>query len=394
MYRIRCAISSRRGMSQKLRASALGSCRGFALPLTLAILAVGSILIAGLFLMARLEVQSGENGLNAARAIEAAEMGLGEIVAWWDPAHYNQLATGDSLAIAAKSFGTGGYSGRLIRLSPAIFQVKSSGWHQAAANLPIARRSLIALVRLAQEAPLVRAALSVVDTVSWDAGSWVSGSDTVPPGWGGCILDSAVAGLATPPTGQVDLTNCPGCIGGNPAATVDSSVTVTMLSTFGTAGYAGRAGRALFSLAGTLGIVAPQVTGTPAQCLVSDSLNWGEPRRVGPFAACGGHHPVIHAPGNLTLTGGRGQGMLLVDGDLELGGGFEFLGVVIVLGTVRNGPGGGTITGALLARNIALDSALSASHLGIHYSACVLPIASRGSSQAIPLPYRSWAQSF
>lgn len=368
--------------------------RGFALPLMLGVLAVGSILIAGLFLLARLESQSGENGLNAARALEAAESGLAEIVSWWDPIQYNPLATGGTLAVSARNLGNGGYSGLITRLSPALFLVESRGWHQARANLPIARRTLRLLVRLTPDAPVVLSALTVIDSLTWDASSLVSGLDTIPPGWSGCVLDSSVAGLAAPPSVPVDSASCPACITGNPRILIDSAISVAMLSTFGSNGYAGLAARALYSPVGTMGPIAPQVSGVPVQCLTSDSLNWGEPRRSGLYTACSGYHPVIHSPGNLVLTAGRGQGILLVDGDLELGGGFEFFGLVIVQGSVRNGPGGGSIIGALLARHVALSSTLPGSQLSIRYSACVLPTASRGSSQAIPLPYRSWAQTY
>ena len=374
--------------------TALASRRGFALPLMLAVLAVGSILMAALFLMARLEVQSGENGLNAAGALEAAETGLTETVVWWDAAHYNQLPVGSTLAVSPRSLASGGYSGRLTRLSAAIFQVQSDGWHQARANLPVAHRTLRSLVRLPPEMPPVLAALTVVDSINWDKSSVASGLDSIPPGWGGCTPDSSVAGIATPPYLPVNLAGCPGCAAGNPPILLDSAITVTMLSAFGTSGYAGLAARALYSPVGSLGTVAPQVTGSPPQCVIADSLNWGEPRQTGPYAACAHHHPVIHSPGSLTLTQGRGQGTLLVDGDLELGGGFEFIGLVIVRGTVRNGPGGGSVLGSVLAGKISLNTALPYSPLVIRYSACVLPFVSRGSSQAIPLPYRSWAQSF
>ena len=367
---------------------------GFALPLMLAVVAVGSILIAGTFLMGRLEVQSGENGLNAARALEAAEAGLAEVVSWWDPVQNNRLAVGGTLAIPPRALGRSGYDGRITRLSPALFEVVSRGWYQSAANLPPARRALRSLARLRQEAPFVRGALNVVDSVDWDASSLVSGTDILPPGWPGCVIDSGLAGLASSPHAKVNMASCPGCATGTPPILLDSAISVAMLSQFGSSGYAGLASRAAFSVQGTLGSVAPQVTGTPAQCLLSDSLNWGEPRNSGPFAACGGYYPVIHAPGNLVLTGGRGQGMLLVDGDLEWGGGFEFFGTVIVHGTLRNGPGGGVILGAVLARRVALSSLQPASSLSFQYSACVLPISSGGSSQAIPLPYRSWAQIF
>jgi hypothetical protein len=360
----------------------------------LGVLAVGSILVAGSFLVARLESQSGENGLNAARALEAAESGLVEIVSWWDPVQYNQLVTGGTLVIPARNQGMGGYSGLLSRLSPALFQVESRGWYQARANLPIARRTLRALVRLTPEAPVVLSALTVTDTLSWDTASLVSGMDTIPPGWGGCVLDSSVAGWAAPLSAQVDSASCPGCIVGNPRILIDSAISVAMLSRFGGIGYTGLAAQALHTPVGTIGTIGPQVIGMPAQCLTSDSLNWGEPRRSGPYAACTGHYPVIHSPGNLVLTAGRGQGVLLVDGDLELSGGFEFFGLVIVQGSLRNGPGGGAILGALLARQVALSGGLPGSQLSIRYSACVLPNATRGSSLAIPLPYRSWAQTF
>ena len=368
--------------------------RGFALPLMLAVLAVGSLLAAAAFLMARLEVQSGLNGLNATRALEAAESGVADIVSWWDPVQYNQLTIGASLAIPGRTLGAGGFSGRLTRLSSALFQVEADGWHQAAANLPLARRTIRTLIRLPRDLPPVRGALTIIDSVTWDAASLTSGFDSLPPGWAGCTPDSAVAGLAAPPTALVDLTPCPGCPSGLPPLLRDSAITVAMLSSFGTAGYSGLAARATFSPQGILGTVNPQVSGMPAQCQTGDTLNWGEPRHSGPFAACGGYHPVIHSPADLVLTQGRGQGMLLVDGDLELGGGFEFYGLVIVQGTLRNGPGGGAILGAVLARHVALSSLHPASQISIRYSACVLPTSSRGSSQAIPLPYRSWAQAF
>jgi hypothetical protein len=368
---------------------------GFALPLMLAVLALGSLLVTASFLMARLEVQSGENGLNTVRALEAAETGLGEITAWWDPSRYNLLAPGDSLALPARMLGGGGYTGKLVRLSPALFQIEAAGWSRARANLPVARRTLRSIVRIADEGPAISAALTVIDSLVWDGGSQVSGNDTIPPGWGGlCSSDSSVAALVAPPAAQLSLGLCPSCFAGLPPIATDSALGSSTLSTFGTGGYAGLATHARFSLTGTPGNVAPRVSGLPPSCVVSDSLNWGEPMRSGPFAACGGYQPVIHSPGNLTLTSGRGQGMLLVDGDLELGGGFVFVGIVVVRGTLRNGPGGGSILGALLTRSIALDSALPGSTLSIRYSACVLPTATRGSSLAIPLRYRNWAQSF
>jgi hypothetical protein len=279
-------------------------------------------------------------------------------------------------------------------LSPAVFEVESRGWYQSDSSLPVARRVLRSLVRLTPVLPLVPAAITVVDSIVWDGGSLANGQDTIPPGWGSCSPDSAVSGLARPVSAAVVTPPCTGCLSGNPPETTDSTISVAMLSAFGSQGYAGMVARASHSLVGTVGPVGPRVYGIPSQCAVGDSLNWGEPLQAGPFAACAGYFPIIHSPGDLRLTGGRGQGVLLVDGDLELGGSTRFDGLVIVRGTLRNGPGGGTVVGAVLARSINLSDTLPASTLLVHYSACVLPTTASGSSQAFPLPYRSWAQSF
>src|SRR5580765_3465206 len=58
---------------------------GFALPLVIAVLALGGMLVTASFLLGRLESQSGENGLRSARAFEMAETGLASTLAHWDP---------------------------------------------------------------------------------------------------------------------------------------------------------------------------------------------------------------------------------------------------------------------------------------------------------------------
>jgi hypothetical protein len=100
---------------------------------------------------------------------------------------------------------------------------------------------------------------------------------------------------------------------------------------------------------------------------------------------------VIHASGDLTVNGGRGQGVLLVDGDLVLGGNFDFFGLVVVQGQLAIAAGGAHISGAVLSRSLVVPPG---SRLDIDYSACVLRKVLRGPSQAIPLQYRSWAQLY
>jgi hypothetical protein len=371
--------------------------RGFALPLMLGVLMVGSILVATAFLLARLEFQSGENGLHAVKAFEAAESGLSEIVAWWDPVLFDTLPVGGNVVLPVRTLGQGGYQGTVTRLSAPLFLLESEGWHQPPGALPRARRTVASLVRLEQSKPIVVAALTVVDTLVWDAQSSVSGNDTIPPGWAGTCpsLDSAVAGIGTGVGTQVSLGSCVSlsCLSGAPPHAVDSSIADSTLLN-GPLDFFTLSQRALHQVGGLVGPVGPALSGTPASCAVADSLNWGEPLHAGPFATCGQYFPVIHAPGDLTLSGGRGQGVLLVDGSLVISGGADYTGIVIVLGTLRNGAGGGSVTGAVLAKNVELNPALPSSGLRIQYSACVLPPSISGSSLATPLPSRSWAQNF
>jgi hypothetical protein len=388
---------AREGLGRSTSHPILRSTGGFALPLILAIIALGSILVASSFLMARLESQSGANTLTSIRAHEAAERGLNEIRAQWDPQRYDTMATGGRITLAANNFGRSGYSGTVARLSGPLFLVQVEGWYRPPGVNRTARKLLSRLVRLEQPHPTVQAALIVRDTLAWDTSSAVSGSDTIPPGWSAeCAPDSSVAGARVAIGSVVTISPCgpPACLRGTPPFLADSAVVDSTLISFGPLTYAALAARATKLFTGVIPAPSPSVSGTPASCLLGDSLNWGEPLHTGPYTACSRYFPIIHAPGDLVLTGGRGQGILLVDGNLTLSGGVCFVGLVVVQGTFRYGGGGGSILGALVAREVRLDARLSGSAVGIYYSACVLRVGTRGSSLATPLSHRSWAQLY
>jgi hypothetical protein len=89
--------------------------------------------------------------------------------------------------------------------------------------------------------------------------------------------------------------------------------------------------------------IQPSTTGSPAVCNTSDPQNWGEP--LDPSGPCGLFFPVIHINGDARVQSGgsvQGQGILLVEGDLDVRGAFEFFGLVLVKGQFEsqgsNGP--------------------------------------------------------
>jgi len=93
-------------------------------------------------------------------------------------------------------------------------------------------------------------------------------------------------------------------------------------------------------------------TGTPAPaegrgaCLVDAAWGWGDPDR--PWGPCGDHLPMRAAEGDLVVSGGVGQGLLVVAGDLTLRDGVRLYGMVVVGGGLRV-EGGSAFEGLVLA---------------------------------------------
>jgi len=106
---------------------------------------------------------------------------------------------------------------------------------------------------------------------------------------------------------------------------------------------------------------APVLAGTV--CDTTAPGNWGAP--LAPSHACADYFPLIHASGDLSVTGGAGQGLLVVAGDLTLAG-TSFHGVI-------------QVGGRLLANNSTIHGALrtaggtgTPAGLRITHSACSL----------------------
>ena len=97
----------------------------------------------------------------------------------------------------------------------------------------------------------------------------------------------------------------------------------------------------------------------------------------------------------LALGAGRGQGLLLVDGDLELTGGVDFTGLIMVRGAGRTSGQGNTVTGALLVENRGdgVRNSLGGRTL-IQYSSCAVAKALAGAASVAPLTQRSWVQIY
>jgi hypothetical protein len=142
--------------------------------------------------------------------------------------------------------------------------------------------------------------------------------------------------------------------------------------------------------------VAP-VLDAGGSCDKEAPLNFGEPWRTTGFVpACINYFPVVHGTGSQTKfgAGNRGQGILLIDGDMELVGGFEWTGIILVRGQMKVAGTGNKVSGAILTEGVDLISAGTVNgNIDVQFSQCAIDRAVNGAAVPQPLS-RGWAQMF
>jgi hypothetical protein len=349
-----------------------------ALALAIFALVVVGALVAGAFLAGHLEQRTGRSSLYAEQAADAAEAGAAELLASWDAPTLNVLAPGSVAAFPATPLaGRASYRSTVTRLNEQLFLVQSHGTRVDASGGTLARRTVGLVARLASLGEGPEAALTTGRPVEI-AGSEVtiSGNDSASVAGSDCAPGrSRPATRAVPP----------------------SSVVFAM---FGDVEFE--------RLAAHAAIVLPDTTLTSSlrpslddrnHCDIADGANWGEPRASSGAAleSCRRYFPIVYAKGpRLTIAaGGRGQGILLVAGGLDITSDFDFSGLIVVKGGVRISGAGSRITGALMAANGPDQSRTQiAGDATVQYSSCALRSALGGAAFAEPLGQRSWVQVY
>jgi hypothetical protein len=395
-----------------MRAPRLSDERGIALAMAVFALVIIGVLVAGAFFSGRLEQRGGTNSVFAAEAFEAAEGGLAYTINdGWQTSTFNALAVGASSTRPTVAIGpTAQAAPTVTKLNSAVYLVRSEGQRLVGGNVT-ARRLIGTLVRVVVPDIEIEGALTVYGELTLGGSADIDGNDHVPAGWGGSCggAGSPVAGIRINEDDiRTNGSNCggnpPNCVEGYPEVNVDSSVTPSTFTQFGDMTFDDLAAAANLVVSGTLTGLAPDSlappvgspVGTPGRCNRANNRNWGEPGIGGVIVIppCYEYFPIIYAPGNLHLSGGRGQGILLVRGDLQLSGGVEFFGPVIVLGEVRSTGTGGHVYGGLMARNASLDPTVITGNSVVNYSSCAVARALMGASSVSPISERSWAQLF
>jgi hypothetical protein len=342
---------------------------GFALAAALFALAVIAALVGGAFFAASQELRVGLNHRWSEQASGAAEAGLLVALAEGAAGRWRAVAAGDSLRFSGSlPSGTGSYAGAVQRLNAQLFLVRATGVDVTGQS----ERTVGALARLVPWPIRPPAALTVRGVLQMDGTAWIDGRDGVPSGWTGC-----------PAGGQDSL---PGLVRleadtavGDTALLERSGLDWEALVALADRTYAGPA----------VGPLTPGPAALGSACNASARDNWGEPRRQAPGAPCENYFPVIYVDGDLTLAGGRGQGILLVRGDLDITGGAEFTGLVVTTGRLRMADGG-FLVGAVLALNGGSDPSTLGSGSAVRLSTCALVAAGLSAAPARAFRDRFW----
>lgn len=389
-------------METKTRPAVARDERGMALAIALFAIVVIGALVAGTAFAGQLEMGGGRSAMATSQAMEQAETGLADAFENWN-GNWNALTPGDS-AFGPTTSSNGGSGAtnrrtyRVKRLGGVMAFVHSTGERLSAGGQILASRELGMLARIHEPDVDVDAAVEGMGDVRVGGTSKVSGFDTNPAGWGSCTttLDD-VPGVRA--SGAVQ-TNGGGEILGeasptDPWVANDPTVTAQNFQDI----YDALLPSVNRTMAGTTyNGMAPSTTG--GACNRSDMNNWGEPGDPAytPLVPlCRNFMPVTLFTGNTTINNGKGQGIIIVQGDLRIQGTFIFDGIVLATGNIDfHGAGGASsrIYGGLFSANtIDVDDLIAiAGAPVITYSSCAVAAVLASAGRGVPLSKRGWVQ--
>jgi hypothetical protein len=378
--------------------------RGLALAMALfAILVIGA-LVTGIFFAGRMEMVSGRNSVYIAQATEAAEKGLADAFSGWNTAWNGYPVDSNGVQPTQTISGATNvrYTNTVRRLLGGNYLITSVGEKLDQSGNVVASRLLARLGKLIPTSIDIKAAITSGGSPSIGGSFNVSGINTTPPAWAGCPGGPDVAAVRSDQpitkSGSASWSGIP-ALPSQPIIQNDTTVTAGAFTGPYNSFVAGASINFPSSSGPTLTGVAPTVTGSPSRCDTSNTSNWGEPNYTGsPVTKCQHYFPIVHfanAPGNANkvhISGGRGEGVILVDGDVQLDGGLQFEGIVIALGNVDVQGNGTKIWGVVFGQSVSAGTNSFSGTAQILYSSCAAQVTLNFTAPGFALNERSWAQ--
>ncbi|HET7023899.1 MAG TPA: hypothetical protein VFI39_01685 [Gemmatimonadales bacterium] len=374
--------------------------RGIALILAVFALVVIGALVAGVFYTAQLEQRSGGNALAGQQAADAAQSGIDYAIANWNNA-WTTMGTGNSVTIASTQLGTSPeyFNATVTALNGFTYLMTSTGQVKNGAGTVLATRAYGMIYKKNIPTLNVQSSVTVAGGVSVGGSADINGND-VPPTAGGWSSTCAGQPTTNQPAIRTDSSvsthGSPTLTGG----TVSNDTTVGTTITDVNQAYNTFINSANVTIpSGTITGADPALNASHV-CDRTNTSNWGDPEYKSTAAytvgattthPCASYYPIIHATGDLKVTGDIGQGILLVDGNFTSGGGFTFYGLVIVKGSITKGAGTSNFYGGLLSESASITDDLTGT-INIQYSSCAINTAVSQSAVARPIVQRPFIQ--
>jgi len=379
--------------------------RGMALALAIVAIVIVGALVAGALFSGTQEQRMAESARFQQQSFGVAEAGVSEAIRTWNTTTYNgrrayPLDSAAAVAWTQAPSKTGSYSGSLYKLADNLFLFDVTGRDTMSRANRLRgggfSQRLGVLTRIKPLQVDIQASLTTGNSDALAGQATVDGNDHVPPGWLSCgPAGPALAGVRSD-KGTTVSTSGQASVMGSPPVLIDSTVTDTTFSKFGTTTYAQLAATANVTLAGQnfSNSIGPVVTN--GQCDMSVLTNWGD--GVNPLGPCGTYFPIVHIIGDATINGVQGQGILLIDGNLSVQGGFQWFGITIVQGTLKTAGGGSTdahFWGATMVHDsVNFGTNQLSGHANINYSQCAVLKVLNATQTGALMRSRSWVQLY
>lgn len=373
--------------------------RGFALPAAIGALVIMGVLVTAGFFMARQEVRIGVASNYTNMAVNVAQAGANEVMANWNGYKLGNIAVWADTTIV-DTIANGIWTVEIRNANNFIYHLDVSGEVTEGGELWAGARRRIGIVTKMVYADIdPPAALTTRGKTVVKGNAEIDGTDNTPASWAPyctTIPQRDTTGVMTNDTSAIG-TSGKGAVIGNPSYAQDSTIVDSTFTNFGDMDWAELTalaqaeGKDITSLGTSINNTGPAVTGG-GRCNEAVLTNWGDTL---PTAPCGAYFPLIYhgGPELVIQSGGMGQGVLLVDGTLDLRGGFLFYGIIIVQGDFETQGNGNRIIGAVMASNGLLDDQSITGGSEISYSKCTVMRAilnNSSLSRARPLDQRSW----
>ena len=326
--------------------------RGIAIVLVLVVLLLVEAMGAGMLALALHTRAAADAQLRTTRAEAAAHLAARSVLARWNSASFDTMAVG-AITPAAAGFGSeadASWSATLERLQ-SQFVLRTD----ALIGGPrlYAKASIIVIARMLDR----RAVLAELNAAITGTGQVVlAGTSSVLDYDSTCAAPASVLPAAII-TAQTPIAAPTVAIGG--AIVIDSTLSWPDSMALGNASWGDVA-----ALADRIdmGVTVPAPVVTAGVCDSAAVANWGEPTTTA--SPCSSYAPLVYSPGDLTMAGGRGQGILVVAGSFAMNGGAHFHGAVVARDGISIGPNA-VLTGAALSRRgyiLLQDASASFSH--------------------------------